>query len=178
MKSEISYFEKGGDDNISEVLEIAVRRFWQADIDAVVIASTFGKTAMLAADVFADTNAHLIIVGEVLDGEQSPAADVCKILSEKGHQMIWGLPMEAMSKFCWNDTPSLIADAFKRVSEGFKVVCEIVLIATSSGYFKPGQKVISIAGTHNGADTAIVARTGGYDTFKEFQVHEILCKPY
>ena len=69
--------------------------------------------------------------------------------------------MGAMSKFSKNDTISLIADVFRRVSEGFKVVCEIILIATSSGYLKPGQKVLSIAGTHTGADTAIVACAGG-----------------
>ncbi|MDO9546581.1 MAG: pyruvate kinase alpha/beta domain-containing protein [Pelolinea sp.] len=178
MKSEITYFEKGGEDNTAEVIEIALARFVMGDIEAVVIASTFGKTAKLAADVFAGTNAHLIIVGEVLDGEQSPSAKVCKLLSDQGHLVIWGLPMGAMSKFCRNDAPSLIADAYKRVSEGFKVVCEIVLIATSTGYLKIGQKVLSVAGTHSGADTIIIARAGGFDTFQEFQVHEILCKPY
>jgi len=40
------------------------------------------------------------------------------------------------------------------------------------------QKVISIAGTHSRADTAIVARAVGYDDFTVFQVHEILCKTY
>jgi uncharacterized protein len=178
MKTEITYFEKGGEPNTKDVLEIALNRYQEGDIDALVIASSFGKTAQLAANIFAGTKAQLLIVGEVIDGEQSPPIEICKLLSKSGHKVIWGLPMGKMSKFTKNDTSSLIADAYKRVSEGFKVVCEIVLIASSLGYLKVGQKVLSIAGTHNGADTAVVASAGGFDSFYEFQVHEILCKPY
>ncbi len=178
MKTEITYFEKSGEDNTSDVLAIALKRFQQGDIDAIVIASSFGRTAKMAADVFTGEKVPLLIVGEVLEGKQSPPPDVCQLLTKKGHQVIWGLPMGAMSKFSRNDTPALIADAYKRVSEGFKVVCEIILIATSSGYLQAGQKVLSIAGTHSGADTAVVARAAGYADFKAFQVHEILCKPY
>ena len=82
--------------------------------------------------------------------------------------------MGTMSEFSRNEMPNLIADVYKRISKGFKVVCEIMLVATSSGYLQVGKKVLSIAGTHSGADTAIVARTAGYADFKIFQVHEIL----
>ena len=178
MKTEITYFEKSGEDNTADVLAIALKRYQQSDIDAIVIASSFGKTAKMAADIFAGEKVNLLIVGEVLEGKQSPPPEVCKSLSAKGHQVIWGVTMGTMSKFSRNDTPNLIADVYKRVSEGFKVVCEIVLIATSSGYLQAGQKVLSIAGTHSGADTAVVARAAGYGDLKAFQVHEILCKPY
>ena len=178
MKKEITYFEKSGEDNTADVLNIALKRYQQGDIEAVVIASSVGKTAKMAAEVFADEKVSLLIVGEVLEGKQSPPPDVCESMREKGHQVIWGLPMGAMSKFSRDETPKLVADAYKRVSEGFKVVCEIVLIATSYGYLQAGQKVLSIAGTHSGADTAIVARAAGFAVFKAFQVYEILCKPY
>lgn len=97
MKTEITYFKKSGEDNTIEVLEIAFRRFQHGDINAVVIASSIGKTAMMAADIFSETNTQLLIVGEVLDGEQSPSVEICKILSGKNHRVIWGLPMGAMS---------------------------------------------------------------------------------
>jgi len=160
MKTEITYFGKSGEDNTADVLAIALKRYQKGDIDAIVIASSFGKTANMAADVFADEKVPLLIVGEVLEGVQSPPSEVCKSLIAKGHRVIWGLPMGTMSKFIRNDTPNLIADAYKRVSEGFNVVCEIVLIATSSGYLQAGQKVLSIAGTHSGADTAAVTGCG------------------
>jgi len=178
MKTEITYFDKSGENNTADVLAIALKRYQQGDIDMIVVASSFGKTAKMAAEVFAGEKVSLLIVGEVLEGKQSPPPEVCASLSTKGHRVIWGVTMGTMSKFSQNETPNLIADVYKRISEGFKVVCEIVLIATSSGYLQASQKVLSIAGTHSGADTAIVARAAGYADFKAFQVHEILCKPY
>lgn len=178
MKSEITYFTKGGDDNTEAVMEIALDRYQQGGIDAVVIASTEGKTAAKAAEVFSAAGVPLLIVGEVLDGKQSPSSEMVASLESKGHQVIWGLPMGQMSKFSRDESAKLVGDAYKRISEGFKVVCEIVLMATNAGYLKKGAKVLSIAGTHSGADTAIVALASGYEDFLKFQVLEILCKPY
>jgi hypothetical protein len=178
MKSEIIYFEKAGEDNTNETLTLARERFDDGGIDVVIVASSTGKTALKAADVFSGSGAKLIIVGEVLDGMQSPNAQVCKTLAEKGLIVIWGTTMGGMSKFTRNDTGNLVADTYKRISEGFKVVCEIVLMATSAGYIEEGAKVLSIAGTHVGSDTAVVAKAAPFGKFKSFQVHEILCKPY
>jgi uncharacterized protein len=178
MKQEITYFEKGGEENTDAVMQIAHARYLQGGIDAVVVASSLGKTALKAAEYFEEAGIPLLFVGEVLDGKQSPPAEICNTLMEAGHQVIWGLPMSQMSKFTHDDSAKLVADAYKRISEGFKVVCEIVLIATSAGYLKKGSKVLSIAGTHIGADTAIVTTASGYDDFLQFRVHEILCKPY
>ena len=178
MRSTITYFEEGGETNLEAVLDIVSERFKKGDIKAIVLASTFGKTALAAAERFISENNSLLIIGEVLDGEQSPPQDICQKLATQGHRVIWGLPMGQMSKFSRENTPAVIADAYKRISEGFKVACEIVLIASNSGYLKKGDKVISIAGTHSGADTAIVAKAAGYEDFKSFEVLEILCKPY
>jgi len=178
MKSEITYFNKSGEDNTDRVLEIADKRIKKGDIDAIVIASTQGHTAVKAHSVFSGEEIPKVIVGEVLDGIQSPPAEICDKLETDGYQVIWGLPMGQMSKFSRNDSAKLVADAYKRISEGFKVVCEIVLMATNAGYLQKGTKVLSIAGTHSGADTAIVARASGYEDFLKFQVLEILCKPY
>jgi len=178
MRQEVIYFDKAGEENTSSVLDIAHNRFSKGDIDAVVIASTRGKTAREAAEEFEKRGIKLIFVGEVIDGKQSPPQDVCDDLEKMGHRVIWGLPMGQMSKFTRDDSAKLLADAYKRISEGFKVVCEIVLIATNAGYIAKGAKVISIAGTHYGADTAIVATASGYDDFMHLQVHELLCKPY
>lgn len=178
MKQEITYFEKSGENNTEKALEIARLRFAAGDIDAVVIASTQGKTALKAAKALADIKIPLLVVGEVLDGIQHPLPEVCEQLEAMGHKVIWGLPMGQMSKFSHSESAKLVADAYKRISEGFKVVCEIILMATNAGFLKKGAKVISIAGTHSGSDTAIVATASGYDDFLQFQVHEILCKPY
>jgi hypothetical protein len=88
MKAEITYFEKGGEDNTVEVLQIALQRFQKGDINAIVVASSFGKTAEMAAYIFAEAKIPLLIVGEVIDGKQSPSEDIQKALSKKGHRVI------------------------------------------------------------------------------------------
>lgn len=178
MKSEIIYFEKPGEENTNDVLALSLKRYLTGGIDAVVVASTTGKTAEKAAKVFRKSGARLIIVGEVLEGKQSPGLEICNKLEQDGIEVIWGTTMGSMSKFTRNDIANLIADSYKRISEGFKVVCEITLMAATAGYVEKGQKILAIAGTHVGSDTAVVTTAAGFGDFKSFQVNEILCKPY
>ena len=176
--AEITYFEQAGEGNTRAVLDIALARCQQGDIDAIVMASSYGDSAKLAAKVFKDSGEKLLVVGEVLDGRQSPPEDVCSELQAAGHQVIWGMPMGAMSAFTHDQSAGLVADTFRRVSEGFKVVSEIVLIAATQGFLLPGQKVLSMAGTHRGLDTAVVATAAPFTAFKNYEVNEVLCKPY
>lgn len=176
--AEITYFETAGPENTGRTLEIAKARYLQGGIDAVVIASSYGETALKAAELFIDCGVSLLIVGEMLNGKQSPEASVQEELRALGHRIIWGTTLGSMSTFTREPAAGLVADAYRRVSEGFKVVCEITLIAGSQGCLETGQKVIAIAGTHRGSDTAVVASAASFTDFKKLEVNEILCKPY
>ena len=176
--AEITYFETAGPVNTERTLEIAKARFLQGGIDAVVLASSYGETARKAADLFKGCDVNLLVVGEVLDGKQSPDEPVQEYLRGLGLKVIWGTTLGGMTTFTREPAAGLVADAYRRVSEGFKVVCEITLIAGSQGWLETGQKVIAIAGTHRGSDTAVVASAASFTNFKKFEVNEILCKPY
>lgn len=176
--AEIRYFESSGEENTQATLNIALERYRQGDIDAVVMASSYGESAKLAVETFKGNRVKLLVVGEVLDGQQSPDETDQKYLEGLGCRVIWGLPLGAMSTFTRDPSAALVADAYRRISEGFKVACEIVLIATSQGYLQTGQKVLAIAGTHRGSDTAVVATAAPFTNFKKFEINEILCKPY
>lgn len=176
--SEILYFEKGGAQNSERTLKIAAERFAKGDIKAVILASSYGDTALLALERCPQIAEKLIIVGEVIEGKQCPDTETCHKLTATGCSVTWGTPMGAMSVFTKERTAARIADAYRRVSEGFKVVCEICMIATTQGYVRAGAKVLVIGGTHRGADTAIVATAAAFSDFTKFEVHEILCKPY
>ena len=52
MKQEITYFEKGGSENTDAVMQIALKRFEEGDIDTVIVASSLGITAQKAAEKF------------------------------------------------------------------------------------------------------------------------------
>ena len=176
--AEITYFESAGVQNTKEVLKIALERYQRGDIEAVVLASTYGESARQAAQVFAGCGAKLLVVGEVLDGKTSPPDETCRELEAMCHHVLWGATLSDMSAFTRDQTASVIMDCFRRVSEGFKVACEIVLMAASEGYLQPGRKVLAIAGTHQGSDTAVVATAATFAHFKDFEINEILCKPY
>ena len=176
--AEITYFESTGEQNTAAALKIALERYQKGGIDAVVLASTFGESAQQAARVFAGSGAKLLVVGEILEGRQSPAEEIRKELEAQGHRVLWGTTFHDMSAFTRDQTASVVMECYRRLSEGFKVVCEIILIVTGQGYLQPGQKVLAIAGTHRGSDTVVVATAASFSDFKDFEINEILCKPY
>jgi hypothetical protein len=72
----------------------------------------------------------------------------------------------------------LIADAYKKISQGFKVAVEVMLAACDASLIPQGEDVIGIGGSHYGADTAIVMNsciTG--NLLQELNVKEIVCMP-
>jgi hypothetical protein len=58
-----------------------------------------------------------------------------------------------------------------------KVCLEILLMAADGGMVDRGEKVIVVAGTGRGADTAVLATASTSNRIKEVRIHEILCKP-
>jgi hypothetical protein len=65
----------------------------------------------------------------------------------------------------------------KTFGQGTKVAVEIVLAAADAGLISTKEDVISIGGSHRGADTALViAPTNGADFF-DIKIREIICKP-
>jgi hypothetical protein len=58
-----------------------------------------------------------------------------------------------------------------------KVAVECVLMAADAGLLDMDQEVVSVAGTGNGADTAIVCQPAYPRKFLGFEIREILAKP-
>jgi hypothetical protein len=51
-------------------------------------------------------------------------------------------------------------------------------MAISAELIENGERVMAIAGTHRGADTAVVEKAFSLYDFDKFEINEILCKPY
>lgn len=177
LEDRICYFHKK-DDHTDDVLEIGLSRFQQGGIEKIILASTFGTTALKAAETFEPLGVKLLIVGEILKEGKSPKGEICQQLESKGHRVIWGTTLGEISTLHQGTSRNTVTETFYRLGQGFKVACEIILMADSQGYLDLGQKVLSMAGTHRGADTAIVASAASFSQFEDFKVHEILCKPY
>ena len=58
-----------------------------------------------------------------------------------------------------------------------KVCFEIVLMASDAGLLGRGERVIALAGTGRGSDTALVVQATSSQHLENLRVNEILCKP-
>jgi hypothetical protein len=61
--------------------------------------------------------------------------------------------------------------------QGVKVAVEVAVMALDAGLVPFGQDIISIGGTVEGADAALVIRPAHSDRFFTTQIREIICMP-
>ena len=76
-----------------------------------------------------------------------------------------------------NTVGSIVANTLRWFSQGMKVAVEISLMAAEAGLVPAGTELIAVAGTNDGADTAIVIAPSFARKVKEMSIREILCKP-
>jgi hypothetical protein len=62
------------------------------------------------------------------------------------------------------------------MGQGIKVCVEILLMACDGGCIGIGEKVIAVAGTGSGADTAVVGSAAPSTKLTSLRIHEIICK--
>ena len=98
-------------------------------------------------------------------------------LREAGHVVHFGTMLFHTTGLYESTTPLVMANLLRCFCQGFKVCFEIVLMATDGGHVWSGEKVIAIAGTGRGSDTALVIQAASSQHLKKLRVSEILCKP-
>jgi hypothetical protein len=74
-------------------------------------------------------------------------------------------------------TEEIVRETLYRFSQGMKVAVECLLMAADAGMVDVHSEVIAVAGTSDGADTAIVCKPAYPRTFLELEIREILAKP-
>jgi len=75
------------------------------------------------------------------------------------------------------NTQTALANILRVLGQGMKVCVEITMMTCDSGCSKMGEKVIVVAGTHAGADFAVVATAAPSSKVTELKINEIICKP-
>jgi hypothetical protein len=79
--------------------------------------------------------------------------------------------------FYGTKTPQVMANLLRIFGQGIKVCAEIIMMACDGGCVEIGEKVIAVAGSGAGADTAVVATTSSSTKMGGLRIHEIICKP-
>jgi len=74
-------------------------------------------------------------------------------------------------------TGDIIASTLGIFGRGMKVACEISAMAADAGLVRCDEDIIAIAGTHAGADVAVVLQPANAHRFFDTRIKEIICKP-
>jgi len=192
----IFYFNVCGQINTEKTLKLAIQRARELNIKKLVVASETGLSALKAADMLRDSEINLIVVtsaagtkientiiGDLRIG--IPDKKIWNQLEKNGAKIVRatdplyniGAPLEQ------SRVPTLstvIRLCLKMISSGTAVCVATTLMATDNGALKEREKVVAVAGSWIGLDTALVLRaTNSVNLLKAgaMQIREIICKP-
>ncbi len=180
MEGKIVYFEDIKPENTESVFRLVQERLKGSGIKKLVIASTTGSTAQRAMGFFKDDGIKLVIVPHQFDFHRETNAfpqELVKKLKESGHVVHFGTMLFHTDSFYGSNSGTTMANLLRCFCQGVKVCFEIVLMATDGGHIASGEKVIAVAGTGRGSDTALVMQAASTQHMGNLRVNEIICKP-
>jgi len=194
MKRQVYYFDEPGEQNTELVIEAVSQWLEGGEIKKVVVASTSGETAAKFGRTLKD-KAELLCVSEAPYrrewGEQWPCfkREFRQELQKMGITIIDRAPyifhesvLEA-ARWPFVSPEMLVKETLYCFGQGMKVAVEVALAGVSGGYITPYEEVISVGGSGEGADTAIVLRATypaclfDKDPAKRLEIREIIAMP-
>lgn len=181
MEEKIVYFEEPGIENTEVTLRLAVERAKARNIQKIVLASTRGDTARMAAKLLATSEVKMIVVPHqynFMTLRQRFPAELVQELEKQGHAVHFGTMLFHTENLYGMNTPRIMANLLRTFCQGMKVCIEIILMVTDGGHLEIGEKVIAVTGTGRGADTAVVATASSSTRLSELHITEIICKPF
>jgi len=185
----IHYFSQPGKENTQKTLELAVERALMLQLQAILIATKSGETALRLSEIAQASHyeGRIIAVtyhqGFFNDESSTIPKDVQKLLFEKDIPIVMsshalsGVSRSFREKFGGISLPEIIAESFRRISQGFKVAVEISIMAADAGAVSSSQDVVAIGGQSQGADTALVLRPAHQNSFLNLKIKEVICFP-
>ncbi len=180
MESEVVYYESVRTDNTETTFDLVRKKLNTSGIKKLVLASTTGVTAKKAVDFFKEMDVKIVVVahqyGFLRETNRFPQ-ELVKTIRKAGHEVHFGTMLFHTEDFYGSSIPTIMANLLRCFSQGTKVCFEIALMATDAGLLASGEKVIAIAGTGRGADTALVMQAASSRNLKRLKVNEIVCKP-
>jgi hypothetical protein len=183
MEGKILYHERRGKANTEATLRIARERAEALGIKQVVVASSHGYTAKRAHAAFAGTGVEVIAVSICASFEEegwtmTPAERAA--LEALGITVLTSLHAlgDDVSQAFGGPAPNrIVRETLYCFCQGMKVAVEVALMAADAALLDMSREVIAIAGTDEGADTALVLLPAYARKFRELEIREILAKP-
>lgn len=184
-RKSILYFDKPGEANTEETLQIAKERATELGIRDIIVASTRGRTGVKTVEMFQGYNVVVVptVTGLGESGVQGLSAEMAEKIKATGGKIqiaahaFSGVSSAILRTFDMACPPTLIAQTLRLFGQGMKVCVEIAAMAADAGLIPVNQDVVAIAGTRGGADTAIVIKPASSRNLFDMVVREIIAKP-
>jgi hypothetical protein len=178
-------FEKPGAQNSRQTLEAAACRAEELGLRNIVVASSTGKTGVMAAELMRGRN--LVVVTHSTGFLKPDYQELRPALRRKieglggkiltGQHAFGGVNRAVRKKLATYELDEIIAHTLRTFGEGAKVAVEISLMAADAGLISTREPCISIGGSDSGVDTALLLRPANAQTFFDLRVLEVLAKP-
>jgi hypothetical protein len=184
-EKQIVYYETPGETNTGTTLLRAKDRAEELGIHDVLVASTTGKTGVKASEILKGFGLTVVRhhSGFQRPGSQQMTKENEEILLASGARIVTaghafsGVERAIRTKRDTIGPLELMADTLRLFGEGTKVCLEITVMAADAGVIPVDRPVIAIAGTSEGADTALVVQPAHSNNFFDLYVREIIAKP-
>lgn len=186
IRREVWYFDKTGPENTPACLELLEKAAAQG-FQHLVVASTTGESGAAAARRLAGKGLNLVVVGHSV-GFKGPNIDeflpehyeeITKLEGKvlKATILTHSLETSLYDQFKGSAPTLLIANTLRRLGQGLKVCCEIVMEAVDAGLLPEEEEVAAVAGTARGWDTVAIIKSAASKRFLQLLVLEIWAKP-
>ncbi|MEN3186092.1 MAG: hypothetical protein ABDK94_01745 [Atribacterota bacterium] len=185
----ILYFSRSGPENTLPALERALERAKELELEYVVVASSSGETGLLLLEKAQEVRyeGKVVVVtyhagfsgGDEWSLSPSKEEELRKqgVVVVRSSHALSGVNRSFRERFGGLSVPEIVAESFRRISEGFKVAVEVSIMAADSGAIPTTVDVVALGGKGRGVDTALVLRPAHQNSFFQLKVREILCLP-
>jgi len=180
------YFIRPGKKNTNDVLAAAAKRAGELSIKTILVATCSGKTALAAVKAFG-ADARIIAVTHVTgfvkpDFQELDAASR-RQLEKQGVTILTcqhafgGVGRGIRKKLGTYQIDEIMAFTLRMFGQGTKVAIELALMAADAGLVRTDENIISLGGTGEGTDAALVIKPAHTANVFDLKVREIICKP-
>lgn len=182
-------FENAGKQNTEETVKIAVKRAMELDCD-IVAASTMGVTADVLLTVAKEAGfKNKIVIVRGCTSKNRKGVNLMKpevrdeLIARGAHIVTAAHALSAgersiSTKHRGAYPLEIMAETLRTLGHGTKVCFEASVMALNADELTFGVPVVALAGTHRGADTALVITPSYSASILDTVIHEILCKPF
>jgi len=180
------YFKKAGTGNTKDVLEAAGKRARELGIETVLVPSVSGKTALAAAEALGGS-VRIIAITHVAGFQRANIQELSHGARKRlesagvrvftGQHAFGGVGRAVRNKLGTYQVDEIMAWTLRTFGQGSKVAVEIALMAADAALVRTDEDVISMGGTCEGVDTALVIRPANSYHFFDLKVREVICKP-